>query len=212
MTFWTGSAIIGTTKGPDAYGKFLLTSAPKVDVYGQHNDGGYSEPPRVRVQRMEHSFREQLERVDRLMTIVEADNPYKLATGLLTIDVIMFGCQSMWHLKDWILNDADFGAKDKDALKKDIYSSRCLLACADLANGSKHLSLNRPNFGSRIGDRTGVHIETSKGIYRELHYVVCANPSDEFHGMEIGTLLRHCRERWNSIINRHWLSYTDDLP
>ena len=145
------------------------------------------------------------------MIIVEADNPHELATGLLTIDVMMFACQSMWHLKDWILNDSNFGAKDKNAQKDDIYASRCLLACADLANGSKHLSLDRPNIGSRIADIAGMHIETSKGICRELHYVVCADPSDEFHGMEIGKLLRRCRDRWNSIINRHWLSYTDDL-
>lgn len=160
---------------------------------------------------MEHSFREQLDRVDRLMTIVEADNPHELAPGLLTIDVMIFACQSMWHLKDWILNDSDFGAKDRDALKDDIYTSRCLLACADLANGSKHLSLDRAHVGGRIADLAGTHIETSKGIYRELHYVVCADSSDEFHGMEIGTLLRRCRDRWNTIIIRHWLSYTDDL-
>ena len=145
------------------------------------------------------------------MTIVEADNPHELAIGLLTIDVMMFACQSMWHLKDWILNDSGFGAKDNDALEVDIYSSRCLLACSDLANGSKHLTLNRPKIGGRIADFAGIHIESSKGIYRELLYVVCANPVDEFHGMEIGTLLRRCRDRWDSIINRHWLSYTDDL-
>lgn len=144
------------------------------------------------------------------MMIVEADDPHKLAAGLLAIDVTMFARQSMWHLKDWILNDHDFGAKDKDALERDIYSSRCLLACADLANGSKHLSLKSPRIGGRIADDAGMHIDSSEGIFRELHYVVCADPSDEFHGMEIGTLLRRCRDRWDSIINRHWLSYTDD--
>ena len=118
----------------------------------------------------------------------------------------------MWHLKDWILNDSDFGARDKQALEADIYSSRCLLACADLANGSKHLSLNRSNIGGRISDRSGIHVDSSMGIYRELFYVLCTDPSDEFHGMEVRTLLRLCRDRWDSIINRHWLSYTDNLP
>lgn len=144
------------------------------------------------------------------MAIVEADNPHAMSTGLLTIDIMIFACQSMWHLKDWILNDPDFGVRDKEALKGDIHSQRCLLVCADLANGSKHLSLDRTKIGGRIADFAGVHIESSKGIYRELYYVVCADPSDEFHGMEIRTLLRRCRDRWDAVINRHWLSYTDD--
>ena len=105
---------------------------------------------------MEHSFQDQLARVDRLMTIIEAKNPHNLAIGLQMIDITIFACQSMWHLKDWILNDSDFGAKDKNALKKDIHSSRCLLVCADLANGSKHLSLDRPKIGGRIADYGGV--------------------------------------------------------
>lgn len=164
--------------------------------------------------KMEHSFQDQLARVDRLMTIVEADTPHDLAVGLLTIDILMFACQSMWHLKDWILNDPNFGAKDRDALKADIYhsdSSRCLHACSDLANGSKHLSLSKPKIGGSISDFAGIHIDSSKGIYRERYCVICANSDDEFHGIEIEILLRRCRNRWDSIINQHWLSYTDDL-
>ena len=99
---------------------------------------------------MEHSFREQLERIDRFMMIVEADSPHKWASGLLTIDAVVLACKSMWHLRDWILNDRDFGAKDRRGLEGDIYASRCLLACADLANGSKHLSLNSPQIGGHL--------------------------------------------------------------
>ena len=36
-----------------------------------------------------NSYRQQVERIDRLMTIIEADSPHEMATGLLTIDVIM---------------------------------------------------------------------------------------------------------------------------
>lgn len=158
---------------------------------------------------MEKSFRQQVERIDRLMRIVEADTPHKLAPGLLTVDVIMFACQSMWHLKDWILNDPEFGAKDKGKLNAEIHASHCLLVCSDLANGSKHLSLDRPKIGGRLSDRAGIHLDTSKGILRELHYVVCPDPSDEFHGMEVVAFLRCCRDRWQEIINRYWLSRVD---
>ena len=159
---------------------------------------------------METSYKQQVERIDRLMKIVEADNPHELAVGLLTIDVIMFACQSMWHLKDWILRDPDFGAKDNEELKKEIHATRCLLVCSDLANGSKHLSLDRPKTGERLSEHTGMHLDTSKGIFRELHYVVCPDPSDEFHGMEVTTFLRCCKDQWQNIINRHYLSYVDD--
>ena len=75
---------------------------------------------------MENFFTQQVERIDRLMRIVEANIPHDLATGLLTVDVIMFACQSIWHLKDWILNDPDFGATDKEKLKQKFTT---LVAC-----------------------------------------------------------------------------------
>ena len=155
---------------------------------------------------MGDSYKDQLERIDRLLTIVEADNPYDLVNGLQALDLIIFACQSMWHLKDWILNDPLFGARDVKELRDDIHSSHCLLVCSDLANGSKHLSLNYPKIGARLSEHTGIHLEPVKGIFREFYYVVCSNPLDEYHGIEIRTLLRCCRDEWRDIINRHYLS------
>ena len=122
---------------------------------------------------MEHSYKDQLERVDRLMTIVEADNQYELIGGLETIDIILFACQSMWHLKDWVRNDPLFGARNVGELQKDIHASSCLRVCADIANGSKHLSLDRPKVGAQLWEHTGVHVEPAKGIFRDMYYVVC---------------------------------------
>ena len=144
------------------------------------------------------------------MTIVEDDNPHTRASGLEAIDIIVFACQSMWHLKDWILNDANFGAKDREELVKDIHESRSLLVCADLANRSKHLSLTNPKTDVKLSDRSGIHLEPSKGIFRTIHYVICHDPSDEYHGMEVRDLLRRCRDEWQRIINRHHLSKVDD--
>jgi hypothetical protein len=89
-------------------------------------------------------YQDQVERIDRLMKVVEANDPYKVISGLSFYDIIVFTCQSMWHLNDWILNDPHFGASDQAELSKDIHATRCLLVCADIANGSKHLSLSRP--------------------------------------------------------------------
>ena len=160
---------------------------------------------------MEKCHQHQLARIDRLMKIVEADNPYELVKGLMTIDVMIFACQSMWHLKDWILNDAEFGAKDDTELRTEIYSCHCLLVCSDLANGSKHLSLKRPHVGSTLSEEAGIHIDSSKGICQELYYVVCPDVSDECHGMEVRTLLRRCRNEWEKIISRHHLANVYDL-
>jgi hypothetical protein len=158
---------------------------------------------------MEKYFQEQVERIDRLMKIVEANDPYTLMNGLLFYDVIVFTCQSMWHLKDWILNDPNFRAADHDALMKEIHATRSLLLCSDIANGSKHLSLNYPKVGGTLFDRTGLHCDPAKGIFQEFYYVYCPDPADEFHGMEIRTFLRRCRNSWEDIINRYYFSQAD---
>jgi len=115
----------------------------------------------------------------------------------------------MWHLKDWILNDPYFGAGDIAALSREIHSMRCLLVCSDIANGTKHLSLNRPKIGSKLSDRIGFHLDTAKGVFQEFYYISCDNPADEFHEMEIRTLLRYCRDSWEDIISRYYLSQAD---
>ena len=159
---------------------------------------------------LENRYKDQLDRIDRLMTIVEADDLHAWVRGLDAFDIIVFACQSMWHLKDWILNDPHFGARDYEELRSDIHKSRSLLVCADLANRSKHLSLTDPKTGASLSDDSGIHVEPSKGICRHFFYVVCDDPSDEHHGMEIVVLLRRCRDEWQRIINRHYLSKIDD--
>ena len=101
------------------------------------------------------------------------------------------------------------GASDQAELSKDIHATRCLLVCADIANGSKHLSLSRPKVGGALSEATGLHLDTEKGICQEFYYVSCTDPADEFHGMEIRTLLRRCRDSWEQIINCHYLSQVD---
>jgi hypothetical protein len=73
---------------------------------------------------MEKFYQEQVERIDRLMKVVEANDPYKVISGLSFYDIIVFTCQSMWHLNDWILNDPHFGASDQAELSKDIHATR----------------------------------------------------------------------------------------
>lgn len=156
--------------------------------------------------KMERYYQEQLDRIDRLMQIIGADNPEPLIGSLLFYDIVVFTCQSMWHLKDWILNDVEFGAKDMQALSDDIHSEKCLLICADLANGSKHLSLHSPKTGFSFSASTGVNLDTKNGIYKRYYYALCSNTNDPFYGVEIRDLLTECRTSWNKIIDKHYLS------
>lgn len=155
---------------------------------------------------MEKFHQEQLQRIDRLLRIIESDNPYGIASGLSFYDLVIFACQSIWHLKDWVLNDPHFGAKDLAALKVEIHSSRCLLVCSDIANGTKHLSLNHPKIGGTLSERKGIQVDTAKGILKEFIYVACPDPADEFHGIEVRSLLRECRDCWARILDKHYLS------
>ena len=155
---------------------------------------------------MEKYFQDQLERIDRLMEIIHAQDPYRLIGRLSFYDIVMFTCQSMWHLKDWILNDLEFRAKSISALKEEIYGQRCLLICADLANGSKHLVLERPKTEFSLSEHSGIHFESAKGIFQEHYYIASSDTSDRYHWMEIRDFLAECRSVWQHIINRHHLS------
>ena len=143
------------------------------------------------------------------MRIIEANDPTELISSLSFYDCIIFTCQCMWHLKDWVLNDEKFGAKDNASLEKDIHSAKCLLMCADIANGSKHLKLSHTNTEALIADETGIHIDSSRGIFKEFYYITHKNTQDRFYRMEIREFLRECRDTWEKIINMHYLSIVD---
>ncbi len=148
------------------------------------------------------TFHEHLSMIDRVMKIIMADDPIPLLGGLLYMDLVIFACQCMWHLKDWMKNDPIFCAKDAKALDLDIHSEQCLKICADLANGLKHLSLKSPKTNFSLSPRTGIHVE--RGIWQEYYYVVCSDGTD--NGMELRSLLLQCRDAWQGIINKHYLS------
>jgi hypothetical protein len=159
---------------------------------------------------MERHFQEQVERIDRLMDIVRSDNEIHPVGGALTFyDIAIFACQNMWHLKDWVLNDPNFRPKDLGKLKADIHTEKSLLICADIANGSKHLTLTRSKAGFFISDREGINLNVSKRILQTYLYVVCSNETDSYHGMEIRELLSIARLAWDKIIDKHYLSIVD---
>jgi hypothetical protein len=50
--------------------------------------------------------------------------------------------QNCYHLKDWLKNDPAFTKKTDDEIEDYITATPCLALCADICNGTKHLSLH----------------------------------------------------------------------
>lgn len=129
-----------------------------------------------------------------------------LAGNLAFEDVLMFTCQCIWHLKDWIVADESFHARDISRLLEEVHSAHCLMICADIANGSKHATLSRPKTSASLSESTGIHLNGRKGIYQVFYYVVSDDPSDPYHGIEMREFLQECRATWQRIIDTHYLS------
>jgi hypothetical protein len=156
---------------------------------------------------MPRLFQEQVARVDRLLELVNAEDQQAALSGTLMFqDILIFACQSMWHIRDWVLNDPYFAAKDKSVLRREIETNQYLLVCADLANGSKHFVLNRPRTTIRESDRQGIWVVPGDGIFQIRYYLESGDHSGPFHGMEIRAFLSACRAEWQSIIERHYMS------
>lgn len=158
----------------------------------------------------EQSYREQWDRVERLIALAQAQDETEAFLRLDYYDVLIITFQALWNLKDWILNDPSFGAKDPTALRRDIFESEPLMVCSDLANGTKHFRLDAPKTTIGISDRFGgLHFEPSRGIYQHFVYLSSADPSNKYRGMEARDFLQVCKVTWESIINKHYLSYVD---
>lgn len=151
-------------------------------------------------------YRDQLARVDRLMEIVLSADQLSLSGNLTFEDVIAFTCVSLWHLKDWILNDVNFHADNVDELIADIHRERCLLVCADIANGAKHAVLARPKTAASVSDNQGIHLDSRAGIYQVFYYIDSADPAESYRSMEMRPFLQECRAAWGRIIKRHYMS------
>lgn len=151
-------------------------------------------------------FQDQLGRIDRLLAIINAPDQLSEIGGLRFEDVLAFACQNMWHLKDWILNDPMFLPDDPATLKADIHATRCLMICADIANGSKHAILSRPRTDFSVSESTGIHIDARQGIFQVFYYLESADATDPFNGMEMRQFLNTCRSEWTRIIDEHRLT------
>lgn len=159
-------------------------------------------------------YEDQLERIDRLLVVMNAQDPFPLIGEMLFSDVVFWTIESMWHVKDWVLNDVFFESVKK-ALNDEIHAKRCLLICADLANGSKHLTLKGAHTSITLDENAGVHIDGKNDIYLYFYDLISDDAADPYHRMEIRPFLNECRRTWQEIVEKYtnmvWSSDYDQL-
>ena len=104
------------------------------------------------------TYREQLERLHRSYKRLKDINDgrtHSEASDHYTDDMYVF-FMNCHHMKDWLINDADFPASERE-VEDYINKNRALRLAADICNAHKHLGLNHgprshenPTLGSRI--------------------------------------------------------------
>jgi len=106
------------------------------------------------------AYQEQLARVRRFLARVDASsvNPkLELPPEKQTEyeDMLYAFFQNCWHLKDWIKNDATAPRTLANPIETLCTQYQSLKLSADIANSTKHLTLNRP---PRVGGRVVAEI------------------------------------------------------
>lgn len=106
-----------------------------------------------------------------------------------------------YHLKDWIKNDESVSPTIRDNVETFITINQCFHYCADIANGTKHLKLNRRRIEKEItkGPRH-FELELTAGkkdaiIKEKFSFLIGENKID---GFELAT---ECLQKWEKFIS-----------
>jgi hypothetical protein len=147
---------------------------------------------------------------------------------ILQLDNLYHFFQDCWHLKDWIKNDDTLSRSTRKTIVSEAEKTESLNYCADLANGSKHLKLNRPRKRATLwrfdviqndSDRstlTGAKqladdearaekkVIGGEAFITTAHYVV-ASPQGSPFGSTVG-LARRAVQDWKDLLKKHRLT------
>ena len=109
------------------------------------------------------------------------------------VDFLLAFCQSCYALRDWLKNDAAVPKDELDVLMQD---NECLRICRDIANGSKHLKVDRPS------------VDPNFSIGRE--YCGAERPEQWFiiagdNLLDTVDLARKCVNAWQNFLTDHGL-------
>ena len=153
---------------------------------------------------LHQSWGQQWDRVCRLLKRV--DGPEKGSSNDYDDDLICFFMQC-WHLKDWIKNDDNLSSTVRDKIKVEIdKDEECkrrypnLAICADVANRSKHLKLERIRVDPFLTNRD-ITISLGAGSATCEHTITCADGS-KHNAKEVA---RRAVQEWGSFLRANGL-------
>lgn len=90
-------------------------------------------------------YEEQLERTRRYFTRFKQlnDGMEHSAPSEMYMDDIYAFFQNCYHLKDWLKNDPAYTSHTGQQIEDHVTNTQSLSICADICNGSKHLTFDR---------------------------------------------------------------------
>ena len=101
---------------------------------------------------MELQYLEQYQRVKRCLGRLETKDGLPLESNEDKTeyeDILLAFFQNCWHLKDWIKNDVGVPEGIRGNIEEDIKAYENIMICADMANATKHLTLDtQPRAGA----------------------------------------------------------------
>ena len=113
-------------------------------------------------------------------------------------DIVYAFFQNCFHLKDWIINDPDVTLPKSDVVDY-TYKTDCLKLCSDIANGTKHLRLDKTRSG--ISPTIGpLNITLTELPNRNVRYAIkysIGTTSGYFDAFEIAT---QSIQKWKDFI------------
>jgi hypothetical protein len=150
---------------------------------------------------MRPTFRDELQRIDRLLTLVHARDIAPVRGVLTYHDLLVVTCRSLADLGEWLESDPGFLPRDWNVVRCDVKREASLRTCASIASGRIGLILTRPPVrGGAASARR--HPGEPPAVQ---YYVDASDPADPYGGAEVDALLEDARAAWHGIVNRHWM-------
>ncbi len=151
-------------------------------------------------------YRDQLDRARRFLERVRGaiyveDDPCEIS-DVEYQDTVWAFFQNCWHIKDWVKHDSAVPEQTRQRVIEAAESSAVLYICQDMANGTKHLKLTRPQAGA--GARHG-HMSTTivQGLLVKFDCVIVLADGSERSAREVAC---ECMEEWVKILEREDLA------
>ena len=147
-------------------------------------------------------YQEQFDRLQRSYNRFQDINdgrPHSRQSDYYTDDMYSF-FMNCYHLKDWLVNDAEFSASSAD-LEGFINSNKELQLCADICNAQKHLLLTnrRSNENPSLGQRLNKLLLGGGEPKISVTFMINTS-SGQIDAFELAT---KCIELWRQfIVNR----------